>query len=115
MKSAPTVPMMSSLSQIAAPPPGDSMTIRAAPSQMKKKASVTTMSGTRVSTTERPLMAPTPRPMSRMAMTATMPNSSPWPSMRAAAETLSSVIMAAIERSMPPAMMAIVWPAVAKA
>ncbi len=73
------------------------------------------MSGTRVMTTERPLTAPTPRPSSSTSATATMPNSSPWPSIRAAADTLSSVIIAAIERSMPPAMMAIDWPAVAKA
>ena len=80
---------------------------------MKKKASVTTMSGTRVSTTERPLIAPTARPRSSTAATATRPNSSPWPSMRTAAATLVRVIMAATERSMPPMRTAIVWAAVA--
>ncbi len=73
----PTGPMMRSRSQVDAEPPGASRMSSATPSQMKKKASVTTMSGTRVSTTDSPLTVPSPSPRSRVAATATIPNSSP--------------------------------------
>ena len=52
------------VSHSAAPPPGDSRTSSATPCQTNSMASVTTMSGTRVMTIRRPLIAPRTRPSS---------------------------------------------------
>ena len=53
---------MSAISHGAAPPPGVLRTSSAAPAQTNDIASVTTMSGTRVTTIRPPLIAPSTSP-----------------------------------------------------
>jgi hypothetical protein len=110
-----TVPTRSAFSHSAAAPPGEASTSSAAPSQTKSIASVTTMSGTRVSTMSAPLMAPNKRPRARMSGTTRIANSSLAPSIRTAAVTLVSAIIDAIDRSTPPAMTTMVCAAAANA
>ena len=73
------------------------------------------MSGTRVTTTRLPLMAPRARPRNRTAITTTTPNSSDWPFMSVAETTLVKAINAPTERSMPPEMTTMAWPTAARA
>ena len=73
------------------------------------------MSGTRVITMSAPLIAPSTRPISSTKAPPRFANSSLLPSMRVAAVTLVSAIIEAIDRSTPPAITTIAWPAAAKA
>ena len=106
---------MSSFSQTAAPPPGDFSTSSAHPAQTNDIASVTTMSGTRVTTTRLPLIAPRTRPRTSTPTTTAMPNSSLWPFIREAATTLVRAIIEPIDRSIPPEITTIAWPTAASA
>ena len=109
------VPTMVPFSHSATAPPGASRTSRAAPCRTKRVASVTTISGTRVTTIRMPLTAPSTSPMASTNGTTKSAYSSLAPFIIEAAVTLVSAIMAATERSMPPAMTTIVWAATAKA
>ena len=73
------------------------------------------MSGTRVTTISRPLSAPSTKPMASTKGTTNSAYSSEAPFIIEAAVTLVSAIMAATDRSMPPAMTTTVCAATAKA
>ena len=84
----PSGPEMIAIIHGAAPPPGVLRMSRAVPAQTKDIASVTTMSGTFVTTTSAPLIAPTrARGGARRSRRAT-PNASPWSFIRTAEVTL---------------------------
>ena len=87
----------------------------ALPAHTNDIASVTTMSGTRVTTTSTPLTAPSPSPSSSVPMTTTIANSSLWPFIRVADTTLVSAIIEPMDRSMPPARTTTAWATAASA
>ena len=76
-----TSPTESDLNHVRAPPPPGRVRGPGArhPAQTKNNASVTTMSGTRVTTTATPLTVPSTRPRSRTSATAMTPDSSARP------------------------------------
>ena len=111
----PRGPEMIDISHGAAPPPGVFRMSSAVPAQTNDIASVTTMSGTFVTTTRAPLIAPTTSPSPRTATTTPTPNRSPWPFIRTAEVTLASAIIEPTDRSMPPEMTTIVWATAANA
>ena len=113
--SLPSVPRTRSLNQVAADPLGVLRTRSAAPAHTKDMASVTTMSGTLVTTTSAPLMAPSRSPCRSTRRTTRTANSSLFPFMSAAAVTLVSAIIEPTDRSMPPAMTTIAWATAARA
>ena len=111
-----TVPTISDFSHSAAAPPGDVSTSSAAPCSTNSIASVTTMSGTRVTTIRMPLTAPSAKPMQQHERHDEQRDIPRWrPSIIAAAVTLVSAIIEATDRSMPPAMTTMVCAATAKA
>ncbi len=110
-----TVPTIRFFSHSATPPPGAPSTRSAAPCSTNSVASVTTMSGTRVTTIRMPLSAPSANPIASTKGTTKSAYSSLAPAIMEAAVTLVSAIIAATDRSMPPAMTTTVCAATAKA
>ena len=108
-------PEMIAISHGAAPPPGVLRMRSAAPAHTNDIASVTTMSGTLVTTMRPPLMAPTASPSRRTPTTTATPNASPWPFIKTADVTLARAITDPTERSIPPEMTTIAWATAANA
>ena len=110
-----TPPTIKARNHGAAAPPGAFRINRATPCQTNSMASVTTMSGTRVTTISAPLIAPMATPTPRTASTI-RPDCPPLaPSISTAPVTLATDIMAAMDRSIPPAITTIAMPRVASA
>ena len=110
-----TPPTIRSRGQGAAEPPAAFRINKAAPCQTNNIASVTTISGTRVTTISVPLSAPIAAPRSRTERT----TGADWPtvalSISWAALALHTAIIEVRDRSMPPAITATGMPKVASA
>ena len=109
------LPVERARSQCATAPPGALRIRSATPCQTKSIASVTTMSGTLETVMRVPLIAPIARPRRRTPRTISTDWPPEAPSMRTAPVTLAMDIIAAMERSMPPAITTIAIPTVARA
>ena len=77
-------PITRFVSHFAASPPGEVRTRSAKPAHTNDIARVTTMSGTRVTTTRPPLMAPRTRPSTSTPTTTRTAYSPLWPSINEA-------------------------------
>ena len=110
-----TPPTIRFRSQGGAAPPGAFRINSAVPCQTNSIASVTTISGTRVTTIRVPLMAPIAAPRSKTHSTTRADWPSLAPSISRAAVTLHTAIIEARDRSMPPAITTTAMPRVAKA
>ena len=97
-----SVPVASARNASGAPPPGFSRISSATPPQMKPVLKVTITSGTRDTTTRRPLIAPTRAPAQRIATASPSAWPNPASSIVLAASTFETAITEPMERSMPP-------------
>ncbi len=103
------VPVPSDWNCVGAPPPGVRMITSATPPQTNDIASVTTMSGTPLSTTRPPLIAPITTPTSISPNAISNAVAKLWSSISDAARTLITATITPSDRSIPPEMTITDW------